>query len=231
MKTFAIALIVTLTGTLLFAANPYCPGGVCRVIYPNNSYQLASSQYATPTTYSQPSYNREHHHRQVIRVVNIATVAQINPAYASSYNPDGYDSATQADMLAEIRRLSALVAAQNRAVAVVPTPVGPVVVPVTPVTPVTPGPVGKVPATAGQTGIQVLNAKCAACHQTGKLAPEQRFTLLDAKGNLATLTDKQKTRVLTKTYSGQMPPPLNSLSLPALTDPEYAALVELLSSN
>ncbi len=73
-----------------------------------------------------------------------------------------------------------------------------------------------------------MNAKCAICHQAGKLAPDQRFTLLDAKGNLATLTDKQKFRVLTKTYSQQMPPPLNLSGVPAITDSEFAAITDLL---
>lgn len=156
-------------------------------------------------------------HQRALNVVRIATVAQINPAYTSAYAPDGYDSATQADLLAEVRRLTARLDAQARAGVAPPAPAANIP---------PPAPKG-VTQGGGVIGLAVLTAKCAQCHQTGKLAPDQRFALLDAKGNLATLTDRQKLRVLLKAYSGQMPPPMNVYGVTPLTDAEYAAIVDL----
>lgn len=169
--------------------------------------------------------------------VDIVRVLQINPAYASAYSPDGYDATTQADILNELRRqagvqaqlynqLMAQIATISRGQVLAPAPsvpgvpAPPVVVPVA----LPPGP----PNTA--IGLAVLNLKCAACHQAGKLATDQRFTLLDAKGQLVTLTDKQKLAVIRKTRTGQMPPPLNLLGIPTVTDAEFAAIADLVGN-
>ncbi len=206
------------------------PAKVCRGINCVPS-QSQYTPYKPPTSYY---YSAEHKPRQ--RVVEIRSrVLQINPAYTSAYSPEGFDSTTQADILSELRRLGyrldqVAALAQARGSVVVPAAPGQpgaVVVPIPPsgsALPVKPAP--KVPAAV--SGLSVLNASCAACHQAGKLDPDQRFTLLDAKGALAPLTDKQKLRVLSRAYSEEMPPPNNKFGIPPLTDPEFAALVELL---
>lgn len=203
MKTFILSFVILLVGTLILTADP-----ICRVVRPSGT------SYAAPVQAVKA-------HRQIVQVVQ---VAQINPAYTSAYAPDGYDSATQADLLAEVKRLSALVSAQNRLATTPPS--------LTPTPPVTAPPATvPVPQTkgAGLTGLQVFATKCAACHQAGKLAPEQRFTLLDQKGSLSQLTAQQKLRVLTRVYSGTMPPPTNIYAIPAVTDAEYSAIVDILS--
>ena len=91
--------------------------------------------------------------------------------------------------------------------------------------------VGRALAWGVSGGLAVLTTKCAACHQAGKLGPDQRFTLLDAKGNLAQLTDKQKARVLVRTYMKTMPPLTNSQGIASVTDEEYGSLVEVLAGN
>ena len=214
MKKFILATAVLLVGTLVLTAEP--------------GYRAINT--------STPSHVEGlRRHREIVRVIDVIT---LNPAYISSFTPDGYDSATQADLLVEVRRLSAMVASlQKPTVAVVQTPTGPVAVPVTPI--VQPGAVlpnppavqGVKPAPPGPTlsGLAVLNLKCASCHMAGRLLPEQRFTLLDAKGNLALLTDSQKKKLLVRTYSQTMPPPLNSAGIPAVTDAEFGSLVELMA--
>ncbi len=194
-------------------------------------------------------------HRQIVRLVD---VVQINPAYTSAYDPRGYDTTTQEQLAAELHKISARLdqnAAQRAAdqaaqafllqrlaawqgVPGVPNP------PATPTTPPAystipqpkpePGtlkPEVKAPAPPGAplSGLAVLNAKCAACHQDGKLEPNQRFILLSTKGELSPLTTAQGLKVLTKTYLGQMPPPVNKFGLAPITNEEYAALVQLLA--
>ncbi len=178
-------------------------------------------------------------------------VLQINPAYTSAYSPDTYDSSTQVELVAEVRRLRSLLDAQAIAAAVLarggvvppsqpitqPQPAMPYVQPVPQVgQPPSAGPAERpgvqppVPKalTGGTPGLTILNAKCAACHQVGHIAPDQRFTMLDAKGQLSPLNDKQKLRILLKVYSGQMPPPNNIQGIQPVTDAEYASLVDLL---
>ncbi len=220
-------------------------------------------QHQTPTYYQQPSYAYNspgysqgyqqsyntngyatNGYRQRVRFVNIASVAQINPAYVSSYSPDTYDSSTQVELVAEVRRLRALLDAQAIAAAVlarggttlppqqqavVPQPLMPYVPPVAQAgqPPAVQPPVPKA-LTGGAPGLAVLMAKCAACHQVGHIAPDQRFTMLDGKGQLSPLNDKQKLRILLKVYSGQMPPPANIQGIAPVTDAEYAMLVDAL---
>jgi mono/diheme cytochrome c family protein len=85
------------------------------------------------------------------------------------------------------------------------------------------------PPTPPLSGLAILNQKCAACHQDGKLEPNQRFILLDLKGQLSPLTPAQSLKVLTKTYLGQMPPPVNKFGIQPIGNEEYAALVQLLT--
>lgn len=226
MKRF-LPLVLVATAALLLALAP-AGAGQYRTIHVTSGYQ-------------QPTYHQPHH-RRIVNVVEIATVAAINPAYTSAYQPDGYDSATQADILAKLQLLSTRLDAQDRAVlaalrtkAAVPGTLPVVVIP--PVTPgatpvVVPLPVAapaKVLPT-GAAGLAVLRTKCASCHQP-PLAPEQRFTLLDPKGNLVTLTPAQKLKVLTRTYTQTMPPPTNLAGIAPVADAEFAALVELLNGG
>lgn len=237
MKT--LTCLLTVAVVLAISAAVSAQHRQCNVVAAQSSYTKYQPpvSYYYGTSYHQP----EVQHRK--RIVQIVSVAQINPAYTSAYSPDGYDSATQADILNELRRLGyrldqvaaiAAKAAAQQVPATVPPTAPPVVPPVSVPAPVPAAPVGpmgvlpKGGQVGGAVGIAVLTAKCAACHQQGKLAPDQRFVLLDVKGNLAPLTDKQKLRVVTKTYSGQMPPPMNIHGIPALTDSEFAGIVDLI---
>ena len=195
----------------------------CNVAPAQSSYVHYVAPHAGATangSYTQPAV----YHRRL--QANIVSVAQINPAYVSAYSPDGYDSATQADILNELRRLgfrldqiAAIGKAATAAQAKVDVGPGPVVVPAVPMDK------GK---DASTTGLAVITAKCAVCHQAGKLAADQRFTLIDMKGNIVPLTDKQKVTLIKKTYRQQMPPPINSFNIPPLTDSEYAAIMDLI---
>ncbi len=247
MKTaFAILFLFACTGLTL--------AGTYRQIQHNGYYyQQPSYAYNSPGYNQgyQQSYNQNGYanngYRQRVKFVNIATVAQINPAYTSAYSPDNYDSSTQVELVQEVRRLRALLDAQAIAAAVlarggttlppqqpavVPQPLMPYVAPAAQAgqpaaqPPVQP-PVPKA-LIGGAPGLGVLMAKCSACHQVGHIAPDQRFTMLDAKGQLSPLNDKQKLRILLKVYSGQMPPPSNIQGIQPVTDAEYAQLVDLL---
>ncbi len=143
-------------------------------------------------------------------------------------------------MTARLEAQDKALAAMAARVAAAPAPAAPAPVmppaadhpPPMPMPPTPPGPAsGRPMSGGGQAGLALANAKCAQCHQAGKLAPDQRFTLLDAKGNLAQLTDRQKLKVMMKCYREEMPPPKNIYGVTALTDAEYAALVDLLSGN
>lgn len=187
------------------------------------------------TGYHQPSVN----HRQIVRLID---VAQINPAYSSAYTPQGSDAAAQAAIQQQLsqltQQLTTLTALVNRQAAAhtaapppkqaAPTEGAPAPAQSQAPAAPTPPPLALKDAGSATIGLAVLSAKCAACHQTGKLAPDQKFTLLDIKGQLVPLTDKQKLRVTMKTYSGQMPPPKNSLGIPAVTDTEFAAIMAML---
>jgi hypothetical protein len=218
---------------------------------------------ATPNyTPSHENYQQPTHRRRVVnRVEIISDVLQVNPAYLSAYS-EGYDSATQADIMAALRTITARMDAQDKAIlaalvaksavtaVLTPGPTGPtgpagppgtsapgtippVVPPPVPSAPGVPPLPGAIPkgAGGGALGLAVITAKCAACHQAGKLAPDQRFTLLDAKGNLSQLTDRQKLKVMQRTYAGTMPPPQNSVGATPVTDADFAAINDLLSGN
>ncbi len=225
---------------------------------------IAAPPYQTTTTHRQrvtPGQSDYHVYRQPTgyysgdglhlpsahvrtRQVEIVNVAQINPAYTSTYSPEGYDAVTQADILGEIRRLNVRIDQLQALARLAPAtgPSAPVVIPgattpggvVPPI--IVPGKEAVVPRMPpasgphnGAVGLSVMVAKCAACHQAGKLLPDQRFTLLDVKGNLVALTDKQKLNILKKTYTGMMPPPNNIHGIPPLTDAEFAAIAELVN--
>lgn len=242
MKTMTLVAVwlAAVTGGLALAQPPR----VCHVAPSQSAY----THYVAPTgNYSLQGYTQSGNHFRRRNVVRIIDVAQINPAYLSVYSPDGYDTATQAAILTEIKALTArldqlnLALQKSQAPPPAAPPAGPPAVIVTPpatpgappvVTPipVTPAPQPRPSGTApgGSIGLAVFAAKCAACHQAGKLLPDQKFTLLDAKGALVTLTDAQKLRVIQKTYSAQMPPPNNVHGIPGLTDSEFAAVVELM---
>ncbi len=242
----------------LFACAGFALAGTYRQLQTNQTYYQQPSYYQSPG-YSQgyqQSYNQNGYstngYRQRVRFVNISSVAQINPAYVSSYSPDTYDSSTQVELVAEVRRLRALLDAQAIAAAVlarggttlppqppavVPQPLMPYVPPVAmpqPQPPVQPPPTvlptqPPVPKglTGGAAGLNVLMLKCSACHQAGHLTPDQRFTLLDQKGQLSPLNDKQKLGVLMRVYKGMMPPPSNIQGITPVTDAEYAQIADL----
>ncbi len=94
-----LAALLCLLGAAL-AQSPVCAG----------PYRTVN---ATPHYQPGNDYHEPTHRRRVI--VDIATVAQINPAYLSAYNPDGYDAATQADILAALRQLNTRLDAQDKA--------------------------------------------------------------------------------------------------------------------
>ncbi len=247
MKTLVVlALTVPF---LLVSLVPAAPPAVCRDCKATPA-QSSYTAYKPPSTFypSQNAGDTQHvHHRHINRVDIVRSeVLQINPGYFSQYSEGNYDSTTQGDILAELKRLglrSDQIAAMLFAAARTGVPTAPVN-PAAPATypapgaapavvpgaaPVPPQPTIRPQSTGGGAiGLAVMVAKCAVCHQAGKLAPDQRFTLLDAKGQLATLTPAQKFKVLTKTYSGQMPPPTNVHGVPAVTDAEFAALMDLL---
>ncbi len=213
---------------------------------------VAMSPLCAGPTYQptyQPTYN-SNEQRRLVEIVS-SRVLQINPAYFSAYSPDGYDSATQADILVALRSLQARLDAQDKAAiaallikaATGPTgatgPPGtsapgtiPPVIPPPPPAPATGVPSSARPASGGgAAGLVALNLKCSACHQAGKLAPDQRFALLDARGNLSPMTAAQKLHVLIKVYRREMPPPGNLLGIGEVTDTENASIVDLLASN
>ncbi len=189
------------------------------------------------------TYNNHQTYRQIARLVDIV---RIDPAYTSAYDPRGYDSATQDQLLAELHKIGARLdanaaeriareAAQVALLQQLAIKQGLPGVPQPPAA-VAPPPAVKPPAeavvkpppAAPLSGLTVLVTHCAACHQDGKLLPNQRFILLDNKGQLSPLTDRQKLAVLAKVYSGQMPPPQNTAGATPVTDPEFAAIVEQL---
>ncbi len=251
MKTAFVFLVIL----FLFACAGFGLAGTYRQIQHQTPtyYQQPSYAYNSPG-YSQgyqQSYNTNGYatngYRQRVRFVSIASVAQINPAYVSSYSPDTYDSSTQVELVAEVRRLRALLDAQAIAAAVlarggttlppaqsavVPQPLMPYVPPVAAAQPPAAGPPATQPPvpkalTGGAAGLAVLMAKCSACHQAGHLTPDQRFTLLDQKGQLSPLNDKQKLGVLMRVYKGMMPPPSNIQGITPVTDAEYAQIADL----
>ncbi len=170
--------------------------------------------------------------RRIIRQVDLINVAQINPAYASAYSPYVDENATSVQVLAQLkalhgrldlhqRSLEALLARQGVAPIVIPAQ--PIVIGSQPEAIVTPR-----VATDHLSGIAVLTAKCAACHQEGRMKPEQRFMILRADGKLAPLTAEQQKKMLTRTYNQSMPPAVNLFGITPLVDQEYAALIDLL---
>ncbi len=198
-------------------------------------------------TYSSRDYNHQQH-RQIVRLVD---VVQINPAYTSAYNPEAYDSATQTQLLAELHKIGARldanaaerVAREGAQAALlqrlaawqgVPGVPNPPAVPTPPPAystlpqpqPAQPGPLTR-PA-APLSGLTVLNLKCAACHQDGKLLPNQKFILLDKAGQLQPLTPTQRLNVLGRTYEKTMPPPVNQYNISPIEDAEYAAILQVL---
>ncbi len=226
MKTF---FCLILTG--LFAAA--CLAQPPRTRFPGTTYNHHEQEV---------TYNSQHvRHRDVVRIVS---VAQINPAYLSSYSPDSYDSVTQAQVLQEIQALTARIDQlqlflKNPGAGLGPNVVAPVVVvlpikpgdpPVvvqpTPIAPTKPPPVQPVPGPVA--ALQIIQTHCAACHQAGKLLPDQKFTLLDEKGVLVTLTAQQKLRLIQKTRTSQMPPPSNTYGIAPLTDLEFSAVADLM---
>lgn len=230
MRTLLGLLVFACLTAGLLAQSPVCAGPY-RTINATPHYQPSSGDYQTPT------------HR---RRVNIVTdVLQVNPTYTSAYSPDGYDSATQQDILAALRSLTKRLDDQDKAnlaaivAKAVATPAAPssppaVLPPATPTPPASsPGALSPArPASGGgAAGLAVMVAKCAQCHQAGKLAPDQRFTLLDAKGSLSQLTDRQKLKTLMKVYREEMPPPKNIYGITPVTDAEYAAIVDLLGGG
>jgi len=216
MRALIAVAFLLLAAALAGAQHP----ATCRVIHHSPYVPSPTSTYHAPQV------------RRVVRV-DIIQVAQINPAYLSQYNPEGYDGALQSDILAELRRLGLKVEAQGQMIAFLlkqgqgQAPPQHPVEPAPPVMPPALDPPPKKVGAGGVSGLGVLTQHCSACHQAGKLSTDQRFTLLDLKGNVATLTAAQKLKVLTKVYSGQMPPPLNGKGIPAVNDQEYAAIVEL----
>jgi len=214
-----LGIVLALPAQTYYSPNTYYSPRQCRVCPEQSSY-----------THYQPYHAG--HHREIVRLID---VAQINPAYTSSYSPDGYDAATQQAIKAQIGLLSQQIDTLTQRLS---KPIPPTMPPATAPTPA-PQPGAKAPTPApheivppgvnpSAIGLAVLNAKCAICHQDGKLPPDQKFTLLDVKGALVPLTDKQRLRVILKTYSGQMPPPNNTKGIPAVTDAEFAAIAALL---
>ncbi len=183
--------------------------------------------------------------RRIRTVVDVIQVLQINPSYVSAYSPSNYDSVTQAELLNELRRLGLRVdqmAGQvqvltNRPVPPVPpvlppstgTPPAPLLPPVDapPKKPDAPEP-GPSPTDYG-VGLAVMNVSCAKCHMAGSLKPTgQTFALLDAKGNLNTLTDTQKLRIIERVLDKEMPPPGNTVGAAPLTLVEKFAILSTL---
>lgn len=211
---------------LLLAGWASCYEPVCRTRPSYSPYQ----GYTQPS-YTEPEFHHEHVTRRRLRV-DIVQVAQINPAYSSAYSPDGYDSSTQTEILAELRRLGVRLETQERIAQamrqgqqtqqpsqVMPKASEPIPAPL---------PAAKAGGGGTAAGLAVMASHCAICHQAGKTAPDQRFTLLDMKGSLAPLTAAQKLKVVQKAYAGQMPPPLNTQGMQPLTDADFAALMDAL---
>lgn len=77
---------------------------------------------------------------------------------------------------------------------------------------------------AGNEGLSVLQSRCAACH-TGSQS-QGGFQLFDDGGQLVSLTQEQKGKILSLTAMGAMPPAQNANGqpIPELTDDELAAV-------
>lgn len=234
----SLALSLVLLVGITSAQYPVCAAP--RQVFVQPHHQPVQQTYV-PQVQESP----QHHRRRLVQV-ELIQVAAISPAYTSAYSPDGYDSATQAGILTELRRLGIANDVQMKILQVLaqrPVYVPVAVVPGSPIMPPASEPKvdGKVEAVKPPSallplepkvpgppagGLAVMNAKCAACHQAGKLAADQRFTLLDMKGELAPLTAAQKLKVLLKTYSAQMPPPNNIHGITPLTDADFAKIVD-----
>jgi mono/diheme cytochrome c family protein len=204
-----IGLLLSFTLAIAVHAQP-----PCRVI------QSVPTHYETPTRDART-------HRNIVRV-DVVEVAQINPVYTSAYSPDGYDSATQAELLVEIRRLGIELRTLKTQLTgpVRPSPAAPLAAPgeekIAP-------PKGISRSDDGPAvGLAIVNAKCAVCHSP---PGEGRLTIIDMKGNLATLTDKQKLKLDDKVFTGEMPPPINRFGIKPITDAEYAAIKSVLRGS
>ncbi len=188
-----------------------------------------------------PTVRSHYSNDRSIQARIVSDVLQINPGYSSFFAPEGYDAQTQADILNELRRqgfrldqLATLV--QTTKAAVVPGPSGTPAAIIVPVAPAQPATTPRTPAPASNAaiGLAVMNAKCSQCHQEGKLKPEQRFTLLTAKGDMVGLTDRQKMLVLSRVFSDEMPPQdpkINTFGIPPLQDQDKAGILALIRGN
>ncbi len=218
-------------------------------------YYYARTMPYAHDSYQGSNYQNNYRRRVVFRNIR-DDVLQINPAYDqvynSAYSPGAYDGTVQADLVRQLAELksqyAALLAAQKAPsspspIVVVPSQTpgqNPVVVvqqpsaqPQQPVTqpqqplavpPVKLGPNGERP------GILVLQAKCAVCHKQGSLSAGQQFIMLDAQGLLTkdAQTPAREKEILKRTYRQTMPPPNNVFGISAVTDAEYALLVDAL---
>lgn len=143
-------------------------------------------------------------HVQAVEVQHVA-IAQIVavPAYQIQYAPQSEDVRA---LVAEIRALRAEVQAIKGAPVTVPDK--------------------KELAPSPLKHTEILQAKCAACHDaTVSKSKGGSFTMFD-KGSLALLSDRQLRKVSTRTYAGDMPPK----GQPQLTDQEVGEIQRWLNS-
>lgn len=87
-------------------------------------------------------------------------------------------------------------------------------------------PFNPAPLKGGISGLSVLVAKCASCHEKAVAGTKGSSIVLLEGSALAKLSDKTARKVLGVTYRGTMPPKDSKIA--ALTDEEVSAIVDLI---
>lgn len=127
-------------------------------------------------------------------------------AYGAGYQPHSADAADQRidDILRELRALRQDVNALKAA-----------------------GTAPQQPGAALNAVQAIFANKCAACHDQADNAKDGGGLVLTVGKVLKTDLDaKVVSKVLSKSYTGRMPPPNNGKNVPALTDDEVSKLVD-----
>lgn len=183
----------------LVAGPVYCPPGFYQgVFYPHGYYV------------QQPTFQER------FVIAEKIDVAAVNPIYSTALTPQYFDSNLQLELTASVNGLRAEVR-QLRSAPAASVPAQP------PVTTLPPKPEKE--DHGPLDGGAVIAARCALCHQAGNQSPDTRFTLLDNKGNLVPLTDKQCLEIIDRIYASEMPPPNNTKGVPQLSPAERTAIV------
>lgn len=190
--------------------------------------------------YSRPRVVVSDYHAPVVKkvIVEPVAVAVAVPAYFAAYIPPAVvpaavpaapaapqPAAQPSELQAVADALRQINSRLDRLEKGAPAPATPPARP-GPADPFAPKDPAKGEVKAPPSGLNVLLAKCASCHES-KVAADKggSLTLLEGALLAASLTERDKRRVMAASYAGRMPP--KSSGVPALTDEEVGAVVQL----